>query len=164
MKKKLARSLWSATAKKWKSTTLAKCNADDWLVVNVNKTTNLLQSMNCSVCTKFMDRISSGKSFQQQWCEDGSKRLQHSAALEHAESISYKKAFDLHLKSLGFVIQEQTEKEQLLLSSTGQQPIIPDIVKNKKVFKQTKKKSESAYFLAKNEAPLSLFRKLRSHK
>ena len=70
--KKLARNLQAATAKKWKSTTLAKYNADDWLVVNVNKTINLVQSMNCSVCTKFMDRISFIKDFQQQWCESGS--------------------------------------------------------------------------------------------
>ena len=31
---------------------------------------------------------------------------------------------------------------------------------NEKDFKQTKKKFKSAYFLAKNEAPLSLFPKL----
>ena len=52
-----------------------------------------------------------------------------------------------------------------MLSSTGQQPIVHSInVMNEKDFKQTKKKFESAYFLAKNEAPLSLFPKLIGHK
>ena len=105
----------------------------------------------------------SAKGFHQQWCEGGSKQLQHSAALEHAESMSHKKAFDFHLKGLGKVIQGQTEKQQLLLSSTGQQPIIHSVnVINEKDFKLTKKKFESAYFLAKNKATLSLFLKLIS--
>ena len=111
-----------------------------------------------------MDQISSVKGFQQQWCEGGSKRLQHSAVLEHAENMSHEKAFDLHLKDIEFGIWEQTKKEQLLLSTISQQPIIHGIdFRNKKDFKQTKKKFESSYFLTKNEAPLSLFPKLISH-
>ena len=62
------------TAEKWKSVILAKYNGDDWLVANVDRTTNLLQLTNCSVCTKFMGQISSIKRFQQKWCESGSKR------------------------------------------------------------------------------------------
>ena len=76
------------------------------LVVNVDKTTNLVQSMNCSVCTKFMDQISSGKGFQQQCLEGGSKQLKHSAALKYAESTSQEKAFDLHLNGLGIGIRQ----------------------------------------------------------
>ena len=57
-----------------------------------------------------MDRISSVKGFQLQWCEGGSKWPQHSAALEHAESMSHEKAFDLRLKGLGLGIPERTEK------------------------------------------------------
>ena len=76
--------------------------------------------------------------------------------------MSHEKAFDLHLKGLGLGIWEQTEKEQLLLSSAGQQPIAHSInAMNKKEFKQTKKKFVSAYFLAKTEA---FFPKLISHK
>ena len=120
--------------------------------------------MNCSVCTTFMDQISFMNGFQQQWCESGSKLLEHSARLEHAGSISCKKAFNLHLKGLGLIIWERREKEQLLLSSIGQQPIVNSInIINKKDFRKTKNKFESAYFLAKNEAPLSLFLKLVSH-
>ena len=103
----------SATAERWKSTSLAKYNADDWLVVNIEKTTNLVKSFNYSVCTKFIDIISSIKGFQMRWCEDGSKRLQHSAALlEHAESTCHKKAFDLYLRGeLGLITRQRTEKE-----------------------------------------------------
>ena len=92
------------------STTFAKYNADDCLIVNVIKTANLVQLMSCSIYTKFMDQIYSVKGFQQQWCEGGSKLLQHSAALEHAESMSHEKAFDLHLKALVLDIWEQKEK------------------------------------------------------
>ena len=45
-----------------------------------------------------MDRIFSVKRFQQQWCESGSKRLQHSAVLKHNESMSHEKDFDFNLK------------------------------------------------------------------
>ena len=114
---------------------------------------------------KFMDQISFVKGFQQQWCGSGSKKLQRTAALEHAESMSYKKAFDLCLKGLGLNIQKRIKKEQLLLSSTGQQSIIHCInVMNGKDFRQTRKKFEIAYFSAKKEAPLSSVRKLISHK
>lgn len=44
--------------------------------------------MKCTLCTKFIDQISCV------WCEGESKQLQHSAALEHAETMSQKKAFD----------------------------------------------------------------------
>ena len=81
-----------------------------------------------------------------------------------AKYMSHEKTFDLHLKGLRLGIREQTEKEQLLLSSTDQQPIVHGVnIMNEKDFKQTKKKFESAYFLAKNEAPLSLFPKLTSY-
>ena len=50
------------------------------------------------------------------------------------------------------------------MSSTGQQQVVHSINMNEKDFEQTKKKFESVNFLAKNEAPLSLFPKLISHK
>ena len=65
---------------------------------------------------------------------------------------------------LGLSARERTEKEHLLLESSGQQAIVDGInVMNDKDFELTKKKFESMYFLAKNEAPLSLFPKLVSH-
>ena len=164
-KKATTRTLQAATAEKRKTTSLAKYNATDWLVVNIDKSTNLVTSLNCSVCTKFLDKISCIKGFQMQWCEDGSKRLHNtSAALEHAESTSHNKAYDLYMKDLGLSAHERTERDQLLLSSSGQQAIVEGInIMNDKDFELTKKKFESMYFLAKNKAPLSLFPKLLSH-
>ena len=63
-KKKLTKSLKAAVVEKWQLTNLAKYNADDWSVVDVDKTTNLVQSMNCSVWTKFLHGKSSVKGFQ----------------------------------------------------------------------------------------------------
>ena len=51
------------------------------------------------------------------------------------------------------------------MSSTGQQPVVHSInIMNKIDFKQTKKKFENAHFLAKYEAPLSLFQERINHK
>ena len=132
----------------------------------MEKTTNLVKSFNCSVCTKFIDRISSIKGLQMQWCEDNSKWLQHSTALKHAGSTSHKKAFNLYLRGgFGLSARERTEKEHLLLESCGQQAIVDGInVMDNNDFELTKKKFESVYFLGKNEGPLSLFPKLLSQK
>ena len=162
--KKSGRTLQTATAEKWKSTSLAKYNTDDWLV-NVKKSTNLVKSFNFSVSTKFIDRISSIKGFQIQWLKDSSKRLQHSAVLKHAESTSHKRSFWFVSKGeLGLSARERTEKEHLLLESSRQQALVDGInVVNDKDFELTKKKFESMYFLAKNGAPLSLFAKYIHH-
>ena len=77
--------------------------------------------------------------------------------------MSHKKVFDHHLKGLELGIQEQVEKEQLLLSSIGQHPIIHSITIINKTDLSEQKKFESSYFLAKKEVPLSLFLKLISH-
>ena len=95
-KKQSVRTLQAATAENWKSTSLAKYNADDWLVINVDKQTKLVTSLNCLVCTKHVEHITGVKGFQQQWCKEGSKRLQHNAALEHAEGMSHKRAYMIY--------------------------------------------------------------------
>ena len=129
---------------------MAKYNADDWLVINTEKESNVVTSLNCSVCKKYVDRIMSTKGFQQQWYGDGSKRLQHSAAVDHAESIAHKMAFNLFLRDSRLNERERTNKERLLLNSSGQQSIIDGLnVINEIDFDPTKKKFESVYFLVK---------------
>ena len=157
------RTLLTLTAGKWKSTSLAKYNADDWLVINTKKESNVVTSLNCSVCKKYVGRIMSTKGFQQQWCGDESKQLQHSTAVDHVESIAHKMAFNLFRDS-GLNERERTNKERLLLNSSGQQSIIDGLnVVNKKDFDQTKKKFESVYFLVKNEISLSTHQNLLNH-
>ena len=158
------RTLLTFTAEKWKSTSLAKYNADEWLVINSDKESKAVTSLNCSVCTKYIDRIMSTKGFQQQWCSEGSKRLQHSAAVDHAESTAHKMAFGLFLKDIGLNERERTCKERLLLDCSGQQSIVDGLnVMNEKDFEQTKKKFETVYFLVKNEMSLNTYQKLLNH-
>ena len=146
------RTLLTLTAEKWKSTSLAKYNADDWLVINTEKESNVVTLLNCSVCHKYVDRIMFTKGFQQQWCGNGSKRLQHSAAVDHVESIAHKMAFNLFLRDSGLNKRERTNKERLLLNSSGQQSIIDGLnVMSETDFDQKKKKFESVYFLVKNK-------------
>ena len=152
------RKLQGSTAEKWKTTSLAKYSAEEWLIVNIDASTKLVGSMNCKICQQFEDRISSIKGFAYNWLREGSKRLLLHAAIEHAEGEPHKKAFDLYLRSRGLTTHERTE---LLEPSHSQRGIIHGIDNmNQKDFEFTKKKFETAYFVVKEELPLSKFPKI----
>ena len=93
------RTLSVKTAENWKTTSLAKYNASDWLILNVSS--RLLTSMKCTTCSEFEDKITSMKGFTDQWSRDRSKRLQHSAAVQHANTDAHARSYDLYLKSKG---------------------------------------------------------------
>ena len=65
------RTLSVKTAKNWKTTSLAKYNASDWLILNVSS--GLVTAMKCATCSEFEDKITSVKGFTDQWSRDGSK-------------------------------------------------------------------------------------------
>ena len=157
-KKSSSRILLCSTAEKWKSTSLAKYNAEDWLVVNTDAKSTLVTSMNCAICQKFEERITSIKGFNYQWLREGSKRLLLHAAVEHAEGQAHKRAYDLHLKSKSISACERTDILQPLLDEGRQRSIMQGLgVMQMKDFELTKKKFETAYFVAKEEIPLAKF-------
>ena len=51
------------------------------------------------------------KHFSLMWVSsEGSTRLQHDSALEHAKSDAHKAAFQMHLKAEGFNASERSEQ------------------------------------------------------
>ena len=84
-----SQTLQVATAEKWKITSLAKYGAENCLVADVDQESKLVKSLRCSICSKYENRITSVKGFQETWCHEGSKRLQHASALENAEGKAH---------------------------------------------------------------------------
>ena len=156
------RTLQTTTALKWKSTSLAKYNADEWLLVNESKIdTGLVESLKCATCTKFRDRIISMKGFTTQWSDCGSTRLQHTAAVEHATSEPHKKSFDLFMKQKGLNVKEWNEALKDIHSDNKQSSIFSGLATIQRVdIELTKKKFETAFFIAKEELPLIKYKAL----
>ena len=159
--KREGRMLQATTANKWKTTSLAKYSADEWLIINTDESGNLVKSMQCSTCTMFEKNINSLKGFAPQWSGDGSTRLQHSAAAEHAQTDAHTRSYDLYLTQKGLDAFQRTEKNKQVLKEQGQHSVIFSIAAmNKKDLELTKTKFETAYFIAKEELPLLKYPKL----
>ena len=74
------RILHVATAEKWKTTKLAKYNAEEWLEIIKDVNTGVVISLKCSMCKKFKSYIEGIKGFNNQWIGDGCRRLLLSSA------------------------------------------------------------------------------------
>ena len=153
------RTLSVKTAENWKRTSLAKCNASDWLILNVSN--GLVTSMKCTTRSEFENKITSMKGFTDQWSRDGSKRLQHSAAVQHANTDAHVRSYDLYLKSKGLNPIECSQKKGLDQQGTNLSGLTTMTERDTSL---TKMKFETAYFIAKEELPLKLYPKLLKHK
>ena len=160
VKKPETRKLFALTAEKWKSTSLAKYNANEWLIINADNTGSV-NSMKCVTCEKFRDRIIGIKAFAPQWCDKGSRRLQHGAALEHAMSEPHKRSFDLYMKSKGLSLTDRDKA--IFQSASSRESVLTGLASMKRAdIELTKKKFETAYFVAKEELPLVKYKRLLS--
>ena len=156
-----AGTLQPVNGEKWKTTSLAKFGVENWLIIDVEN--NSVKSLRCNVCQKNEDRITSVKDFQETWCCEGSRRLQHVSAVLHAEGKAHEVAYDLFLKEKGKSANERTNILKETLRDNRQVGIADSRnTMNVKDFELTKKKFEVTYFVAKEELPLSLFPKLLS--
>ena len=160
-----SRILQVATAEKWKSSSLAKFSAPEWLVVNTDESKKYVVSMQCSTCTKYKNEIMSLKGFAPQWCSvKGSTRLQHSAPLEHATTSAHERSFELFLKRKGVALAERSNYNEDLLEENRQGSIVTGIATmNKKDIELTRTKMETAYFVAKEELPLTKYETILDH-
>jgi hypothetical protein len=151
-----SRTLQMSTATKWKTTSLAKYNASEWLlIIESNATKGVVESLKCETCTTFRDRIMGMKGFSTQWSEHGSTRLQHASALLHATSEPHKKSFDLFLKQKGLSLTDRNESLQDFLRDNQQADILTGVASMQKIdIELTKKKFETAYYVAKEELSL----------
>ena len=73
-----SRTLQVATAGGWKTSSLAKFSASEWLIINADECRKYVVSIRSSTCTKYKN-------------VEGSTRLQHSAPLEHAATSACNK-------------------------------------------------------------------------
>ena len=155
----LTRTLSVKTAENWKTTSLAKYNTSDWLILNVSN--GLVTLMKCATCSEFEDKIISMKGFTDQWSRDGSKRMQHSAVVQHANTDARARLYDLYLKSKGLNPIECSQKKGLDQQGTILSGLATMTERDTSL---TKMKFETAYFIAKEELPLKLYPKLLKHK
>ena len=103
-------------------------------------------------------KITQVKGFEESWCREGSRQLQHASAVLHAEGKAHEVAYNLYLKEKGKSANERTDILKDTLRDNRQVGIVNSInIMNIKDFELTKKKFEVAYFIAKEELPLSLF-------
>ena len=156
------RTLQPATAEKWKTTSLAKYDAENWLIVNINTDTKLVESLKCAVCTKFEGKISSVKGFNYQWSRDESTRLQHAAALEHVNGDPHKLAYDLFLKNKGLTTRERGDIIKQTLDKSQTAIAQGFAVSESKNFETSKKKFETAFFVVKEEIPIAKYKQILS--
>ena len=149
---KKQRNLLTSTANNWKSTSLAKYMANDWLVINSNEEGSVT-SVSCSVCSMYAEKIIGIKNFSHAWAFTGSINTQFSSAIDHARGEPHKVAMRFHLKEVGKTPEETAE----IMATNPQQQSVTSVIANMQVqdYALTKLKFEVAYFVAKEEMPLS---------
>ncbi|XP_065667866.1 zinc finger protein 862-like [Hydra vulgaris] len=160
-KKKLnSRKLQLTTAQKWVNTTLAKYNANEWLEILYNG--NYVTALQCTVCRQYTKQIDIYKGYTPEWGNDeGSCRIQHSAAVDHANGLPHQRAYELAMKSKGMDVSERNDKLSNLQKEMRQTDILSGLkTMTTKDLNLTKKKFELAYFIAKEELPLSVYPKI----
>lgn len=150
------RNLSLLAANKWKETTLAKYMANEWLVLNTADNSTVAR-LNCSVCKKYSEKIKGMKQFSHAWAFDGSTNLRLSNAQDHATGEPHKRALELYLKERGTSANERADKMSAFTSS-GQQLVTTGIANMRASdLAETKVKFETAYYIAKDELPLSKY-------
>lgn len=155
--KQRSRKLSVATANSWVTTNLAAPMAQEWLVINEDKT-GYVVSLNCAVCKTYADKLRGLKNFSMAWAFSGTTNLPLSNAEDHARGEPHKRALDLHLKEEKGRSAAERAKVMGALNTSGQQLITSGIANMKAIdHAKTKTKFEVAYFVAKQELPLSKY-------
>ena len=157
---KIVRNLVVSTAENWKKTTLLKYGAEDWLSIGTDEENKFVTSLKCLVCKNFEDRIRGIKNFNFQWSQEGCKRLQHNAAVLHAESEPHKQAYNLFLKTKGLDPYERSQKLKELRNENRQNDIFEGLATMQKHVENTQKKFNVAFFVAKEELPVAKYTKI----
>lgn len=149
-----------ATANHWVATNLAAHMAQEWLVINEDNAGHVV-SLNCTVCKTYADKLRRMKNFSAAWAFSGSTNLRLSNAEDHARGEPHERALDLHLKEEKSQSATERAKAMGSLNTSGQQLITSGIANMQASdHAKTKTKFEIAYFIAKEELPLSKYPQL----
>ena len=111
------------------------------LVLNA-KNADYIESLNCSVCKNYADKLKGMKNFSIVWAFTGSTNLRLSNAEDHALGEPHQKVLDLHQKCTKE--QSASERAESMKSSNnaGKQSIISGIKSTQSAdFEKTKKNS-----------------------
>ena len=116
------------------------------MLLVLNGKGDYVDSLSCSVCKRFQNQICGMKHFSLRWASsEGSTRLQHDIALEHAKSDAHRAAFEMHLKAEGFNASERSEQSLTELRENNQCSLLIGFAKmDKKTKEMTLKKFEVA--------------------
>ena len=134
----------------WIEKSLALFDARIWLQYDKNgeHATNL----RCKVCTQFREHIEGIQYFKEDWIT-GSTNYRSSNATDHAEGVPHKEAMKHYYKSLGKTHDEKRDHNQQSIESGLARM-------NEKDVMLTHKKFETAYFIVKEELPLTKFERI----
>ena len=134
----------------WIEKSLAPFNARIWL--QCNKDGEYATNIRCKVCTQFREHIEGIQYFKEDWIT-GSTNYRSSNATDHAESVPHKEAMKHYYKSVGKTHVEKRDRNQQSIESGLARM-------NEKDVMLTHKKFETAYFITKEELPLTKFEKI----
>ena len=133
--------------KSWKECILAEYNANDWLQYDIDG--KHAKNLRCKVCSNYLTLIEGMKHFRIEWIT-GSTNYRPSNAIDHATADPHKKAMKAYYSDQGKIVVDKRSK--------GQQSIQQGLAtQTKNNIRLTKKKFQTAYFIAKEELPLSKF-------
>ena len=138
------------TVENWIEKSLALFDARIWL--QYNKDREYATNLHCKVCTQFRERIEGIQYFKED-CITGSNNYCSSNAIDHAEGVSHKESMKHYYKSVGKTHNEKRDhNQQSIESGLGRM--------NEKDVMLTRKKLETAYFIAEEELPLTKFKRI----
>ena len=158
------RTVSKETAKKWKNE-LAIYNVHEWLSYSVDKYGHAID-LKCKFCIEFVDEIKNIDGFNDKFVV-GSKNYRKSSVEYHAKDCAaHTKAYELHLLREKRETPDSIRQKMSSLKhgGCGSSSITDGIEKmNIKDLELTKKKFEAAYFVAKEELPLTKYEKILNY-
>ena len=131
----------------WIEKSLAPFDAKIWL--QYDKDGEYATNFRCKVCTQFREHIKGIQYFKEDWII-GSTNYRSSNATDHAEGVPHKEAMKHYYKSVGKTHVEKRDRNQQSIESGLARMNEKDII-------LTRKKFDTAYFIAKEDLPLTKF-------
>lgn len=114
--------------------------------------------MNCNVCKSYVEKLKGFKNFSTAWAFTGTENLRLSNVEDHIRGDPHRKAIDLYLKEEK-ALSLNERAEFMRAANDADQRRVADCLANMLAsdVAKTKIKFEVAYFVAKEQLPMSKF-------
>ena len=158
-KEPIIRKVTAATIEKWKSE-LVDFAVNEWLYYEKDAS-GVPTALFCKICTDHEEEIKSIVGFRNQYIK-GSTNFRKSTVEYHAKNAkSHTVAYELHIKESG---KDSKKLKNFKDSAAGFSDVLEGISTiEKNEVAQTKIKFETAYFVAKQELPLTKYKEILKH-